>query len=118
MMARNLLVKFSGTKTRIRQHRLTAEKNQSNSSKMGILINHVTLYLLFQKEYNMMYKEDGSPFTAYQSIQTWEDKKAIFSNFFKFDVINEIMAERQLAFKFSFFFKYRYNLHFLVNWTT
>ncbi|KAI8054742.1 hypothetical protein BDF21DRAFT_403833 [Thamnidium elegans] len=103
---RNLVVRFSNTNTRFREHALTINKN--NNTKMVIRIDFATLYLIFQNEYNL-YKKDGSLIRSYNSIRTSEDKIAIFSNFFRFSIIDRILKERCLIFKFSFLYKDRCN---------
>lgn len=76
---RNLLVRFSSTKTRFREHALTVHK--SNDIKMAIRINHATLYLVFQNEYDL-YKKDGSLITSYNSIKT-TGQNSNFQQFFQ-----------------------------------
>lgn len=107
---RNLVVKFSGTNTRFREHALTINKN--DQTKIAIRVDSTTLYLIFQNEYDL-YNKDGSLITSYSSIRTTEDKEVIFSNIFRFTIIDRIFKERRLKFKFSFLYKDRYNLHFL-----
>lgn len=68
---RNVLVEFAGRRTKFGSSKLYVEKSRENDS---VEVNCSTLYLLFQKAYDM-FTSHGEKFSNYLSIRSTEQKE-------------------------------------------
>lgn len=107
---RNVLVRFSGNKTKFREVRMSPSKDHNQN--LSVTVNSITLYLLFCKEYNMFDEQDAI-FTSYADLESDEAKSSLFENFFDWGAINRILREQNLKPRYSFNYTNQYDLKFL-----